>query len=156
MVFYAAFNSILVISRRHFTLLMSFLGFTSTRLGSEVSCPRFSAARTQDPWITSQTLYHWATWDPFSLSVTQFVNKLSYSPFNPLPHMPIMGFSNSAANENMMSKIWTNGVQLSDSIENIVGKEEIARHEQFLLFPQFFQKLSVVYASKWVFMEKRV
>ena len=62
--------------------------------------------------------------------------------------MPIMGFSNSAANENMMSKIWTNGVQLSDSIENIVGKEEIARHEQFLLFPQFFQKLSVVYASK--------
>ena len=32
--------------------------------------------------------------------------------------------------------------------ENIVGKEEIARHEQFLLFPQCFQKLSVVDASK--------
>ena len=27
-------------------------------------------------------------------------------------------------------------------------KEEIARHEQFLLFPQCFQKLSVVGASK--------
>ena len=24
-----------------------------------------SAARTQDPWITSQTLYRWATQDPF-------------------------------------------------------------------------------------------
>ena len=40
MVFYAAFNSISVISRRQFTLFMSVLGFTSTRLGSEVSCPR--------------------------------------------------------------------------------------------------------------------
>ena len=36
------------------------------------------------------------------------------------------------------------GVQLSDRIENIVGKGEIARYEQFLLFPQCFQKLSVV------------
>ena len=27
----------------------------------------------------------------------------------PLPHMPILGCFNSAANENMMSKIWTNG-----------------------------------------------
>ena len=40
MVFYAAFNSISVISRRQITLFMSFLGFTSTRLGFEVSCPR--------------------------------------------------------------------------------------------------------------------
>ena len=40
MVFYAAFNSISVISRRQFTLFMSFPGFTSTRLGSEVSCPK--------------------------------------------------------------------------------------------------------------------
>ena len=37
------------------------------------------------------------------------------------------------------------GIQLSDSVENIVGKGEI---EQFLLFPQCFQKLSVVDASK--------
>ena len=40
MVFYATFNSISVILRRQFTLFMSFLGFTSTRLGFEVSCPR--------------------------------------------------------------------------------------------------------------------
>ena len=45
------------------------------------------------------------------------------------------------------------GIQLSDSVENIVGKEEIARYEQFLLFSQCFQKLSVVDALKWVFME---
>ena len=28
---------------------------------------------------------------------------------NPLPDMQISGFSNSAANKDMMSKIWTNG-----------------------------------------------
>ena len=39
-------------------------------------------------------------------------------------------------------------IQVSDSVENIVGKEEIARYEQFLLFPQWFQNLSVVDALK--------
>ena len=45
------------------------------------------------------------------------------------------------------------GIQLSDSVENIVGREEIARNEQFLLFPQCFQKQSVVDELKWVSME---
>ena len=36
------------------------------------------------------------------------------------------------------------GIQLSDWVENIVGKEEIACYKQFLLFSQCFQKLSVV------------
>ena len=40
------------------------------------------------------------------------------------------------------------GIQLSDGEENIVGIGEIARYEQFLLFPQCFQNLSVVDASK--------
>ena len=35
-------------------------------------------------------------------------------------------------------------IQFSDLVENIVGKEEIALYEQFLFFPQCFQKLSVV------------
>ena len=33
-----------------------------------------------------------------------------------------------------------NGRKLSKRVENTVGKTEIARHEQFLLFPQCFQK----------------
>ena len=45
------------------------------------------------------------------------------------------------------------GIQLSDKVENIVGRGEIARHEQFLLFPLCFQKLSVVDGSKRVSME---
>ena len=35
------------------------------------------------------------------------------------------------------------GIHLSDRVENIVGKGEIARYKQFLLFPQCFQKLPV-------------
>ena len=45
------------------------------------------------------------------------------------------------------------GIQLSDLVENIVKKGEIARYEQFLLLPQCFHKLSVVDASKLVSME---
>ena len=37
-----------------------------------------------------------------------------------------------------------------------MGKEETARYEHFLLFPQCFQKLLVVYALKRVSMEYRV
>ena len=40
------------------------------------------------------------------------------------------------------------GIQFSDWVENIVGKEETACYEQFLLFQQCFQKLSVVDALK--------
>ena len=58
--------------------------------------------------------------------------------FNPLPDMPILGSCNSAANEDLMPKIWTNGVQLSDLVENIVRKGEIAHYKQFLHFPQCF------------------
>ena len=37
-------------------------------------------------------------------------------------------------------KFYENGRQLKDWVENTVGKGEIARYEQFLLFPQCFQK----------------
>ena len=33
-----------------------------------------------------------------------------------------------------------NGRKFSERVENTVGKGEIARYEQFLLFPQCFQK----------------
>ena len=48
------------------------------------------------------------------------------------------------------------GIQLPAWVENIVGKGEIARYEQFLLFPQCFQKQSVVDVLKQVSMEYRI
>ena len=43
-----------------------------------------------------------------------------------------------------------NGRKLSKPVENTVGKGEIAHYEQFLLFPQCFQKASFPGASKGV------
>ena len=37
-----------------------------------------------------------------------FNSPVCSSVINPLPDMPILGPSNSAANKDMMSKIWTN------------------------------------------------
>ena len=41
-------------------------------------------------------------------------------------------------------KFEENGRKLSERVENAVGKGEIARYEQFLLFPQCFQKTCAV------------
>ena len=43
-----------------------------------------------------------------------------------------------------------NGRKLSKQVKNTVGKGEIARYEQFLLFPQCFQKACFPEASKGV------
>ena len=43
-----------------------------------------------------------------------------------------------------------NARKLSKRVENTVGKGEIARNEQFLLFPQCFQKACFPGASKGV------
>ena len=49
--------------------------------------------------------------------------------------MPILGSLDSAGNKDMMSKIYGQiWIHLSHSVENIVGKGEIARYKQFLLF----------------------
>ena len=62
--------------------------------------------------------------------------------------MSILGSSISAASKDMMAKIWTIGDTISASVENIVGKGEIAP------FPTiFFQKQSVVDVLKRVSME---
>ena len=55
--------------------------------------------------------------------------------------MPVLASSNSAANKIWCKKYWLMGIQFSDWVENIVGKEEIARYgEQLLLYPNMFSK----------------
>ena len=49
-------------------------------------------------------------------------------------------------------KVDENGRKLSKWVENTVGKGEITRYEQFLLFPQCFQKACFPGASKGVIM----
>ena len=62
-----------------------------------------------DCYLSAGSLFF--TYNPVFLNGNTKYNILI---FNPLPDMPILGSSNSAANANTMSKIWTNGVQLSD------------------------------------------
>ena len=50
----------------------------------------------------------------------------------------------------IISNLTKNGSKLSKRVENIVGKGEIACCEQFLLFPQCFQKACFPGASKGV------
>ena len=80
--------------------------------------------------------------------------------------MPIIGSFNSATNKTAMEKnmnkweynylielktLWENIV--GNIVENIAEKGEIARYEQFLLFKQCFQRLSVVDVLKRISVE---
>ena len=70
--------------------------------------------------------------------------------FNPLPDDRILyRFKlKQSADDNL--KFHGNSRKFSERVENTVGKGEIARYEQFLLFPQCFQKACVPGASKGV------
>ena len=63
---------------------------------------------------------------------------------NPLPKLPILASSNfkDFADDNF--KFDENGQKFSKRVENTVRKGEIARYEQFFLFPQCFQKTCTV------------
>ena len=70
--------------------------------------------------------------------------------FNPLPDDKILGSSKLREFADDNFKLDENGRKLSKQVENIVEKGEIARYEQFLLFPQCFQKACFPEASKGV------
>ena len=53
-------------------------------------------------------------------------------------------------------KLDENGRKLSKQVENTVGKGEIAHNEQFLLYPQCFQKACFPGASKGVIVREWV
>ena len=61
--------------------------------------------------------------------------------FNPLPDDKFYTLSNSKKFADNNFKFNENGRKLSKWVENTTGRGEIARYEQFLLFPQCFQKL---------------
>ena len=69
---------------------------------------------------------------------------------NPLPYTPFFGFSDSAANKDMMSKMRTNIYRYNYLImkKTLWERNKECCYEQFLLFSQCFQKLSAVDASK--------
>ena len=78
--------------------------------------------------------------------------KLSLSDFslNPLPDNKILDRSKLKQSADNNFKFDENSRKFSKRVENTVGKGEIAHYEQFLLFPQCFQKACFQGASKGV------
>ena len=60
--------------------------------------------------------------------------------FHPLPNNKILDSSKLKEFADDNFKFDENGSKLSKLVENSVGKGEIAHYEQFLVFPQCFQK----------------
>ena len=77
------------------------------------------------------------------------VNKRDY-PFNPLPDDKILDRSNLKQSADDNFKFNENSRKFSKRVKKPVGKGEIARYEQFLIFPQCFQKASFLGVSKGV------
>ena len=60
--------------------------------------------------------------------------------FNPLPHMPILGSSNSAANKDMVSKILTDGETVITLSRKHCGKRKNCLSRAIFPFPTMFLK----------------
>ena len=84
-------------------------------------------------------------------SVSGFpVPKRKKENFNPLPDDKILDRSKLKQSADNNFENDENSIKFSKQVENTVGKGEIARHEQFLLFPQCFQKACFPGVSKGV------
>ena len=84
------------------------------------------------------------------LDTIQPINHPSLNPiqcFNPFPISKSLDSSKLKEFADNNFKFDENGSKLSKRIKNIVGKGEIAHYEQFLLFPQCFQKACFPAAS---------
>ena len=75
---------------------------------------------------------------------------VKYNYFFPSPDDKILDSSKLKEFADGNFKFVENGRKLSKRVENTVGKGEIARNEQFLLFPLCFQKACFPGASKGV------
>ena len=118
-------------------------------------------AQTQDPWITSQTLYHRATQDPRVARVALFsgltLESFKFTSYKTavnhriikasiitcpltLSTRQILDFSKlkEFADDNLnLTKM------VEKQVENTVGKGYIACYLQFILFPHSFKRLAL-------------
>ena len=78
------------------------------------------------------------------------VDKTEENAVNPLPDDKILNWSKLKQSADDNFEFDVNSRKFSKLVENTVGKGEIARYEQFLLFPQCFQKACFPGASKGV------
>ena len=68
---------------------------------------------------------------------------------NPLPDDKILDWSKLKQSADDKFEVDVNSRKFSKLVENTVGKGEVARHEQFLLFPTVFSKGLFPRGVKW-------
>ena len=68
------------------------------------------------------------------------IDLIHITPQDPFPKRQILDSSNLKESADDNFEFDETGRKFSKRVENTVGKGEIARYEQFLLFPQCFQK----------------
>ena len=73
--------------------------------------------------------------------------------FNPLPDIPILGSASSAANRDMMAKIWTNEDTIICLSRKQCGKRRNCSFRAMSPFLTMFSKAAVVDVLKRVSME---
>ena len=73
-------------------------------------------------------------------TTTSDLMKTAEGSLNPFPNDKFLDSSKLKESADDNFKFDENGSKFSKRVENNVGKGEIARYEQFLLFPQCFQK----------------
>ena len=87
----------------------------------------------------------------------RYHSKNSLSPsINPFTDDKILERSKLKQSADDNIKFDENSRKFSERVENTVGKGEMARYEQFLLFPQCFQKACFPGASKGVIVWESV
>ena len=82
--------------------------------------------------------------------LTPYLHPCRILPLHPITKRQILDLSKPKQFEDDNFKFDEDNRKFSKRVENTVGKGEIARYEQFLLFPQCFQKACVPGASKGV------
>ena len=88
------------------------------------------------------------TWPKQKTSASQILSLCIR--INPLPDDNILDWSKLKQFADDNFKFDENNRRFSKRVENTVGKGEIARYKQFLLFPECFQKACFPGASKGV------
>ena len=74
------------------------------------------------------------------ISLSKFEVNIFINSIVTLPNNKFLDFSKSTEFDNDNFEFDENCRKFSKWVENIMAKGEIARYEQFLLFPQCFQK----------------
>ena len=119
-------------------------------VASEVVC-----WHTSEAWLVELTEVFWMSClvhhhilDPSNFISPRWLSLVEHSRanaslvycINPLPDMPILGSSNSAASKDLMSKIWTNGDIIIWLSRKHCGKRRNCSLRAISSFPPMFSK----------------